>query len=123
MNLIAATNLIELRDTLTALRDTLSHEEYSNLDVSNLPTFGGPKHSDTATVFSWDEHSVLVCDHGKWIIEPRTDLYMNTPTGSVDTRDGWLYTDEHGVTHDPVALGQVVWVTWDSVEQWWVEVD
>jgi hypothetical protein len=32
-------------------------------------------------------------------------LYMNIKTGSVDTANGWNYTDENGANVDPVALG------------------
>jgi len=47
-------------------------------------------------------------------------LYMNTETGSVDTRDGWIYEDEIG-KHDPVEDGTVFEVVWDEKEPRYVE--
>ena len=46
-------------------------------------------------------------------------MYMNAVTGSVDTHDGWIYSDEAG-THDPVAEGTVVEV--EMVDGSWKEV-
>jgi len=34
-------------------------------------------------------------------------MYMNPETGSVDTEDGWIYTDENGISHNPVKEGTV----------------
>lgn len=33
--------------------------------------------------------------------------YMNIKTGSIDTYDGWYYTDENGKTVNAVDLGEV----------------
>lgn len=46
--------------------------------------------------------------------------YMNLETGSVDTRDGWFYTNEDGDTVNAVDLGEVVEVVKTNGE--WVEV-
>ena len=47
-------------------------------------------------------------------------IYMNMVTGAVDTKDGWMYTDEDGISRDPVADGAVVEVV--KVDGNWVEV-
>ena len=40
--------------------------------------------------------------------EGKKMLYMNPHTGSVDTRDGWFYTDENGRELNAVDLGEVI---------------
>lgn len=48
-------------------------------------------------------------------------MYMNIETGSVDTKDGWIYTDEAGRRVDPVEDGDVVEVIWDKITSTWIE--
>jgi hypothetical protein len=48
-------------------------------------------------------------------------FYMNTKTGSVDTKDGWDYENESGETVNAVDLGEVIEVEKDE-EGNWVEV-
>jgi hypothetical protein len=43
---------------------------------------------------------------------------MNIETGSVDTRDGWIYKDENGNSVDPVYRGEVVEVVKDEEGDW-----
>ena len=45
-------------------------------------------------------------------------FYMNPFTGSVDTREGWLYTDESGIKMDPVENGEVIEVKQNSLGEW-----
>jgi hypothetical protein len=49
-------------------------------------------------------------------------MYMNVETGSVDTRDGWDYEDENGVTRNAVDEGGVVPVEWSEKDEYWVEM-
>ena len=55
-----------------------------------------------------------------------TKLYINPETGSVGTRDEWIYQDEDGNVIDPVAdlveLEKVV-DTWPTAEGFAVELD
>ena len=44
--------------------------------------------------------------------------YMNTKTGSVDTKDGWDYVTEEGKTVNAVDLGEVVEVVKDENGDW-----
>ena len=44
--------------------------------------------------------------------------YMNTRTGTVDTQEGWVYTDGNGVSRCPVSEGQVVKVLLDENGEW-----
>jgi hypothetical protein len=46
------------------------------------------------------------------------NFYMNPCTGSVDTREGWIYTDETGLERDPVQEGEVIAVTQDKSGNW-----
>jgi hypothetical protein len=49
-------------------------------------------------------------------------MYMNTETGTVDTRDGWIYECEELGRVDPVAEGELVEVAWSKDLGQWVEV-
>lgn len=51
-----ATNL---KDLLIELR-SMSQDELEQVDMANLPTFGGDEPSDTSAVWSWDADSLLV---------------------------------------------------------------
>ncbi len=44
--------------------------------------------------------------------------YMNTLTGSVDTKDGWDYENESGETVNAVELGEVIEVVKDEHGDW-----
>lgn len=48
-------------------------------------------------------------------------FYMNVATGSVDTYDGWFYTNEEGKEVNAVDLGEVVEVKKNEKGEW-VEV-
>jgi len=48
--------------------------------------------------------------------------YMNVMTGTVDTKDEWNYTNEHGEEVNAVDLKEVVEVVKDSNGDW-VEVE
>ena len=45
-------------------------------------------------------------------------FYMNIETGSVDTYDGWYYTNEDGKEVNAVDLGEVVEVVKDKDGDW-----
>jgi len=47
--------------------------------------------------------------------------YINVKTGSVDTRAGWDYVNEHGKEVNAVELGEVVPVVWDNETCAWKE--
>ncbi len=47
-------------------------------------------------------------------------MYMNAETGSVATREEWIYEDETG-RHDPVEEGTVTEVRWNKAEERWTE--
>lgn len=45
-------------------------------------------------------------------------MYMNPETGSVDTKEGWTYTNEEGQLVNAVDLGEVVEVEKDQDGNW-----
>ena len=47
-----------------------------------------------------------------------TSYYMNIYTGTVDTKDGWDYINEQGLTVNAVDLGEVVKVIKDQNGDW-----
>ncbi len=75
-----ATSLNELCDILNEwVQAFVRSNEVTDYpdDLTSLPTFGGDSPIDTAEVWSWDEHSVLVSgpqitvEQSGWVIEPR----------------------------------------------------
>lgn len=71
-----------------------------------------------------DSRNCCFCDNLSEYFTTKT-FYMNVLTGSVDTIDGWDYTDIDGKTVNAVDLGEVVKVeiTRDSNGVWnWTEV-
>ena len=62
--------LNELCNTL----NNASYEEIQDIDLSDLPTFGGEEPADTRGVWSWDEKNLLVSDTRRgrgFIVVPR----------------------------------------------------
>jgi hypothetical protein len=56
-------NLVELAELLNqfgASEADYDQQEYKNLDLSNLPTFGGAEPTDTDGIFSWDQDNYLI---------------------------------------------------------------
>lgn len=43
--------------------------------------------------------------------------YMNVATGAIDTKDGWDYEDENGLTVNAVDLGEVVEVEFNKLAE------
>jgi len=47
----------------------------AELDLSDLPTYGGPAPNDTLGIYSWDETRLLIrADDGSWQLIKRTML-------------------------------------------------
>lgn len=63
-------DLDELCDVLNEALNGLSFDDYSNLNTTSLPTFGGGPPADTSEVYSWDETRLLIFD-SKWSIVKR----------------------------------------------------
>lgn len=70
-----AIDLRDLRDRLDRIDEELDPEDRADMDLSDLPTFGGTEPETIAVVYSWDAIHILGYDfdNGGWIIEPRTD--------------------------------------------------
>ena len=62
-------DLQDLCDYLNAARRFMSDEAYKSIDLSSLPTFGGPDAYGTEA-YSWDETHLLFND-GFWYLEER----------------------------------------------------
>ena len=75
----AAQNLDELLETIRTVHAELDEDDRSNLDLTDLPTFGGQEPDDTAAVWSWDAERLLVglCV-SKFRIQPRDELFGET---------------------------------------------
>jgi hypothetical protein len=54
------------------------------------------------------------------MVMPDEQMYMNPKTGSIETEDGWEYTNEAGETVSAVDLGEVVPV-WPDGEGGWTD--
>ena len=55
---------------LDELCDYLNENDTDDIDLTELPTFGGTEPDDTQGIFSWDAKNLLVEDAG-WSIVPR----------------------------------------------------
>jgi len=55
-----AGDLDELLDILQRLKETMHAQDFANLNLANLPTFGGATPNDTTGIWSWDEDRLLV---------------------------------------------------------------
>jgi hypothetical protein len=75
----AAQNLDELLETIRTVHAELDEDDRSNLDLTDLPTFGGQEPDDTAAVWSWDAERLLVglCV-SEFRIQPRDELFGET---------------------------------------------
>lgn len=70
-----ATNLRELMSIVSAAREKMSYQDYQNLDLSDLPTFGGEPPRQTFMAWSWDTSSVLAgTGPSDWEIVPRSEF-------------------------------------------------
>jgi len=72
-------------DSLEELAETLNRAENSicgpdgackslmdiGIDVTGLRVFGGPAPVDTAEIYSWDDHGILISVNGNWCVKDR----------------------------------------------------
>lgn len=70
-----AATLRELMTVVSAAREEMSYQDWQNLDLSDLPTFGGEAPSQTFMAWSWDEDNVLAGNGpSDWEIVPRSEF-------------------------------------------------
>lgn len=70
-----ATNLRELMEVVDDARKSMSAQDWQNLDLTDLPVFGGPAPAQTFMVWSWDETHVLAgTGPSDWELIPRGEF-------------------------------------------------
>ncbi len=68
--------LTELLNRFESLDSDDDQQEYKNIDLSNLPVFGGEEPDDTEGVYSWDEENVMIPGNSGWEIVSREEYFQ-----------------------------------------------